>query len=89
MIAQAFIWYSPDHTVPLPHACLCQAKDRQRTLCVMAAPLLQVDSPYVINTNCTCLTEIVSLWLIICLLPHFVSGTHRNGGETHAMIHKD
>lgn len=56
---------------------LCQAKGRQRELCVMTAPLLQVNSPYLINTNCICLTEIFSPLLIICLLPAFVKGNER------------
>lgn len=77
MIAQAFICYSPDHNVPLPPACLCQANDRQRALGVMAAPLLQVDSPYLIDTNCICLAEIVSPYLIICPLSSFKRGIWR------------
>lgn len=66
---------------PSPFSLLCQAKDRQRELCVMTAALLQVDSPYLINTNCICLTEIVSLYLIIFLLPAFVKGNHRKKYE--------
>lgn len=68
----AFICYSPDHSVPLPPACLCQSNDRQRALGVMAAPLLQVDSPYLIDTNCICSAEIVSPYLIICPLSSFL-----------------
>lgn len=53
------------HQVALSHSLLlvCNAKDRERALCVMAAPLLQVDN--LINTNCICLTKIVFSCLII------------------------
>lgn len=74
--------FSLIHQITVSHsllASLCQ--DRQRTLCIMAAPLLQVESPYVINTNCTCLTVIVFLCLVIVLLAFSVRINQEKGTD--------